>query len=74
MPNLWDINGIPIEIEDKAVRAKEKQVRKIMDKIWMYAGNYRLVSHEQMDEESIWYIMDEAGSSISHSDNPNLAV
>jgi tubulin--tyrosine ligase-like protein 12 len=27
-----------------------------------------------MDEESIWYIMDEVGSSIAHSDVPNLAV
>lgn len=27
-----------------------------------------------MDEENIWYIMDEVGSSIKHSDNPNMAV
>ena len=27
-----------------------------------------------MDEENIWYVMDEVGSSMSHSDKPNLAV
>jgi hypothetical protein len=27
-----------------------------------------------MDEESIWYVNDEVGSSISHSDAPNMAV
>jgi tubulin--tyrosine ligase-like protein 12 len=40
----------------------------------MYAGSYRLVTEEQMDEEAIWYIMDEVGSVMKHSDNPNLAV
>ena len=43
-----------------------------MDKIWMHIGTYRLVSEDQMDEESIWYIMDEVGSFIRHSDVPNL--
>lgn len=27
-----------------------------------------------MDEESIWYIMDEVGSAMAHSDAPNMAV
>jgi tubulin--tyrosine ligase-like protein 12 len=27
-----------------------------------------------MDEENIWYIMDEVGSSMTHSDIPNFAV
>lgn len=40
----------------------------------MYAGTYRVCSEEQMDEENIWYITDEVGSSIKHSDEPNLAV
>ncbi len=40
----------------------------------MYAGTYRVVTEEQMDEESAWYIMDEVGSSIKHSDKPNVAL
>ena len=45
-----------------------------MDKLWMFASTYRLVTEEQMDEENIWYVMDEVGSAIAHSDEPNLAV
>ena len=45
-----------------------------MTKIWMYAGTYRVVSEDQMDEENIWYIMDEVGSAMRHSDQPNMMV
>mmetsp|Transcript_38682 Transcript_38682/g.28551 ORF Transcript_38682/g.28551 Transcript_38682/m.28551 type:complete len:123 (+) Transcript_38682:604-972(+) len=55
-------------------RALEKEVRRIMNGIWRYVGTYRLVSEQQMDEESIWYVMDEVGCAITHSDLPNLAV
>lgn len=42
--------------------------------MWKYAGTYRLVSENQMDEENIWYINDEVGSLMKHSDQPNMAV
>lgn len=45
-----------------------------MDNLWKYVGTYRLVTQEQMDEEAIWYVMDEVGSFAKHSDQPNLAV
>lgn len=45
-----------------------------MQKLWMYVGTYRLVTEEQMDEENIWYINDEVGCSIRHSDSPNFAI
>lgn len=40
----------------------------------MYAGTYRIVSEDQIDEENIWYINDEVGCSLGHSDNPNFAI
>jgi len=40
----------------------------------MFVGNYRLVTEEQMDEEAIWYVNDEVGSAICHSDKPNVVV
>ncbi len=39
-----------------------------MDKLWMYLGTYRIVREDQMDEENVWYLMDEVGSAMSHSD------
>lgn len=74
LPNLKTINKVTIKITDKETREKEKKIRKAMDEIWKYVGTYRLVTPDQMDEESIWYLMDEVGSSIRHSDKPNIAV
>ena len=68
MPKLIEINNVPIKITEKTVRLKEKNIRKVMSKMWMYAGTYRVVSEDHMDEENIWYIMDEVGSAIKHSD------
>lgn len=40
----------------------------------MYLGTYRIVKEDQMDEENVWYLMDEVGSAMLHSDQPNFAV
>jgi tubulin--tyrosine ligase-like protein 12 len=45
-----------------------------MNKMWAYAGTYRIVTEDQMDEENVWYINDEVGSAIRHSDSPNFAI
>ena len=74
LPKLEEINRVKVTITNKEEREKEKNIRKVMDKLWMYANTYRLVTEEQMDEENIWYMMDEVGSAIAHSDKPNLAV
>jgi hypothetical protein len=55
-------------------RGKERKIRKVMRELWKYAGTYRIVSEEQMDEENIWYINDEIGSLFKHSDQPNFAM
>ena len=73
-PKLRELNRVKLAVTDWSEREKERNVRKVMDNIWMYANTYRLVTEDQMDEENIWYVMDEVGSSIGHSDKPNLAV
>jgi tubulin--tyrosine ligase-like protein 12 len=42
--------------------------------MWAYIGTYRLVTENQMDEENVWYINDEVGCAIRHSDQPNFAM
>jgi tubulin--tyrosine ligase-like protein 12 len=37
-------------------------------------GCYRLASTEQLDESSCWYVNDELGSSIPHSDKPKVKL
>ena len=37
-------------------------------------NSYRLANSEQLDETSIWYMMDEIGSTIEHSENFNAIV
>jgi hypothetical protein len=68
LPNLKEINSVSIKITDKNERQRESKIRKVMDNLWMYVGSYRLVTEEQMDEEAIWYVMDEVGSFVKHSD------
>jgi len=42
--------------------------------MWAYIGTYRIVTDDQMDEENVWYINDEVGCAIRHSDQPNFAM
>ena len=46
----------------------------ICSKIFRLAGCYRLASTEQLDESSCWYVNDELGSCIPHSDTPNVKL
>ena len=45
-----------------------------MKNIWKITNCYRLANTEQLDESSIWYVMDELGSGIQHSDTANLTM
>lgn len=74
LPSLKSINGVSASVIEDQEREKEKQIKRVMTHMWKYAGTYRLVSENQMDEENIWYINDEVGSLIRHSDKPNMAV
>jgi tubulin--tyrosine ligase-like protein 12 len=49
-------------------------VDRVLDAMWLYALNYRLADDEKLDETSLWYVMDELGSALRHSDEPNFKV
>lgn len=51
-------------------------VEKIMKSIWKYCQSYSIQANGVAveDQISIWYIMDELGSGINHSDDPNFRI
>jgi tubulin--tyrosine ligase-like protein 12 len=61
--NNWDV-----------VKGKPDMIDVVQYRLWQYAGTYRLASEEQLDESNVWYVMDEFGSTIGHSDQANVAI
>ena len=45
-----------------------------MDDMWRYVGTYRLVKPGVMDEEPCFYMPDEVGAAITHSDVFNVKM
>jgi len=75
-PHLEFINEFPIskltQINSKTEFKKLCEEYFIRDNIWKISNTYRLMTSEKYDEDSIWYIMDEIGTYINHSDTPNV--
>jgi len=74
LPNLKTINRVAIDISDLGLRTREKRILAAMDKMWRVVGTYRLVKPGKMDEEPTFYINDEVGCAVSHSDTPNTKM
>ncbi|KAH0653127.1 hypothetical protein KY290_031414 [Solanum tuberosum] len=54
--------------------AGEPLTDRVINAMWLYLMTYRLADEEKIDETSVWYVMDELGSSLRHSDKPNFRV
>uniref|UniRef100_A0A2P2LZM1 Uncharacterized protein MANES_03G040400 n=1 Tax=Rhizophora mucronata TaxID=61149 RepID=A0A2P2LZM1_RHIMU len=54
--------------------AEEPLVDRVINAMWLYIMTYRLAEEEKLDETSVWYVMDELGSALRHSDQPNFRV
>jgi hypothetical protein len=74
LPNLKTINQIPLDIKELDKRTLEKKILQISKDMWRQVGSYRLVKPGKMDEEPTFYICDEVGTSICHSDDPNTKL
>ena len=74
LPNLKTINRLPLSITQLGERQKLKKVLKLMDEMWRYVGTYRLVKPGVMDEEPCFYMPDELGAAITHSDTFNVRL
>lgn len=62
------IMGIDIDDEDR--------IDQVLVKMWPYCHSYTIAGNGLSDEERlpIWYVMDEVGSAVSHSDDPNFRL
>ncbi|WOG94208.1 hypothetical protein DCAR_0313501 [Daucus carota subsp. sativus] len=54
--------------------AEEPLSDRVINAMWFYLMNYRLADEEKIDETSVWYVMDELGSALRHSDEANFRV
>lgn len=52
----------------------EDQIEQVSNKVWQYAHTYAIAGNEFSVEDRVpvWYVLDELGSGITHSDTPNF--
>lgn len=89
LPNISELNGFKAakflekgesvvvgNLEQRLLEwsSKEPVEERILRAMWAYLSMYRLCDEEKLDETPIWYVMDELGSAIRHSDEPNFRV
>ncbi|KAI9113866.1 hypothetical protein K1719_015117 [Acacia pycnantha] len=88
-PNISELNGVSaskiLETQKHVIdsmllprlpewTADEPLADRIISAMWQYLMTYRLADEEKIDETSVWYVMDELGSSLRHSDKPNFRL
>ncbi|KAM6583596.1 hypothetical protein CsatB_010598 [Cannabis sativa] len=89
LPNISVLNGVMASkiLEDQKTvvdtklqphlpefAADEPLADRVLNAMWLYLMTYRLADEEKIDETSVWYVMDELGSALLHSDEPNFRV
>ncbi|KAG9457314.1 hypothetical protein H6P81_001822 [Aristolochia fimbriata] len=89
LPNLLQLNGVSASyvldsgkhVVDSMLQPRlpewqpsEPLTDRVISAMWLYLMTYRLADDEKIDETSVWYVMDELGSSLRHSDEPNFRV
>lgn len=68
MPRLRVINNVDVKYTDMALRQRYKRVNQLINKLPMFANHYQI----GVLQAPVWYIQDEVGSAIQHSDQPNV--
>lgn len=71
-PHLTLLNGVSTEITNMGMRQKYKQINALIAKLPAFADQY-LVGEGAL-AHAVWYMQDEVGSAIQHSDKPNVNV
>ncbi|CAK4081372.1 unnamed protein product [Aphanomyces euteiches] len=63
-----------ISVEDEESTSTEERVNTVLKSMWRYINSYRLGHLKPEDAATIWYVMDEFGSAIEHSDEANFRM
>lgn len=56
------------------LNAGESLADRVINAMWFHLMTYRLADEEKIDEDPVWYVMDELGSALRHSDEANFRV
>jgi tubulin--tyrosine ligase-like protein 12 len=73
IPGLADRMGKLMDIEDYDSISEEERLNAIMEAKWKFSQPYSIASAANPeDRQPIWYVMDEFGSRIQHTDTPNF--
>ena len=72
LPNLKLVNGIGMEVTALSERNKIRNALDVMKKLSLIANVY--VVGQGPASQAFWYVNDEIGSIISHSDAPNVRM
>ena len=72
MPKLKVVNGIDASITVMDERNKVRDALEVLKKLSLLAGVY--VVGQGINSQPFWYVNDEVGSIISHSDTPNVRM
>jgi len=71
LPDLLDrmcgLMGIATE-----ARGKEERIEDVMREMWRYNQSFSMNRGNAEERILVWYVMDEVGSAINHSDEPNF--
>jgi len=78
-PKLKIINNYSVEklssLNTSNGNLKNYQIQNWVKRyMWKIIQTYRLMTNDKYDQDSTWYINDEFGCSINHSDSPNVAL
>lgn len=71
VPGLLERMCNLMQISDKTT---EEQIDKVSENVWKFAQTYAIGGDEISVEDRVpvWYVLDELGSGITHSDTPNF--
>lgn len=72
LPNLKLLNGMDASITEMKERNEMRDAIDIMEKLPLVAGCY--IMGQGVMAQPVWFLTDEVGSIISHSDNPNVKL